>query len=294
MTLDHLTPLDPAYPNRLRALGDAPASMTLRGGPLDAEHTVAIVGSREPTHEALAFANDLSSAVARTGAVVVSGGALGIDAAAHVGALNSGGRTWAVAATGHEHCFPAAHAQLFETIARGPGTMIWPFASGYAGRGGFLARNRVLVGLADVVVVVQAGFPSGALSSAGWARRLGKPLWVVPAPPWMDGFAGSRQLIDQGARPLTSIPRLLESLDLRGPSEAKSPPPEASASRPLSSSESSILASMSSTALHTDAIALRAGETCSAAAAALLTLALENVVVEGPPGFFRRGVAHNR
>jgi DNA processing protein len=79
--------------------------------------------------------------------------------------------------------------------------MVLPFASTNASRGAFLARNRVLVALADAVVVVQAGLPSGgALNAASSARWLQKPLWVVPAAPRMMGFEGSRELLDQGAR----------------------------------------------------------------------------------------------
>ena len=306
--LDHLTPLDPRYPARLRNLADPPASITLQGGPLDAVHSIAIVGTREPCAEAEAFARELASTAVRAGAVVVSGGAVGIDAAAHCGALEAGGRTWAVAATGHLRCFPLVHGPLFEQIAGGPGTMVWPFAPDYSHRSGFLMRNRILVALADAVAVIQAGFPSGALHAASWARRLRKPLWVVPAAPWMASFEGSRRLLDEGARGLTSVGALLETLGL---SAAEAPAKvfangrdgavrgevgaaEASPQLALSVHESRVLGATSGKPLHTDAISALAGETCQATTAALLTLALENVVVEGPPGFFRRRHAHNR
>ncbi len=269
--------------------------MTLSGGPAEAPCTVAVVGSRRATRDAITFARHLSGCLAKAGAVVVSGGALGIDGAAHQGALDAHGRTWAVAATGHEQCRPAAHASLFDSIARGPGTMIWPFAPSYAHRSGFLARNRVLVALSDAVVVVQAGLPSGALHAASWARKLSKPLWVVPAAPWMNEFHGSRWLLEQGARPLTSVDRLLESLGLKQ-TEASDSPRSADPvlARSLSDHESAILAVSSTQPLHADFITSRAGLSPQAAASALLTLALENVVVEGPPGFFRRRDAHNR
>ena len=152
-TIAHVTPLDPRYPSRLRGLDDAPASMTLGGAPVEASLTVAVVGSRSATPEALVFARSVSSALAGAGAVVVSGGALGVDSAAHQGALDARGRTWAVAATGHQQCRPGTNRGLFDAIAKGPGTMIWPFAPAYAHRSGFLARNRILVALSDAVVV---------------------------------------------------------------------------------------------------------------------------------------------
>lgn len=288
LPLLHLTPLDALYPSRLRGQADAPSSLTTCGGSLEAERAVAIVGARSATADASRFAHDLASTLARLGVVVVSGGALGIDAAAHRGALDAGGRTWAVAGTGHEHVFPEEHADLFRQIASGPGAMVWPFAPDYRHRSGFLARNRVLVALADAVVVVQAGLPSGALRAAASARRLGRPLWVVPAPPWLDAFHGSRLLLQQGARPLLFVEALVASLGVtRSPTPPPSPVPPA---RALNAHETEVLRHTSTDALHVDQIASRTGLTTHAVAVALLTLSLENVVVEGPSGFFRRRI----
>jgi DNA processing protein len=293
-----LTRLDPRYPSRLAASELAPPAISWSGGSLEAARTVAIVGSRHATPEAVAFASELAAALVGASIVVVSGGAEGIDAAAHKSALCSGGRTWAVAGTGPDHCYPAAHADLFDAIARGPGAMLWPFDSG--SRGKFLARNGVLVALADAVVVVQAGLVSGALNAASWAQKLGKALWVVPAAPWMTDFSGSLRLLEQGARPVSSIDALLGSLGLnlrQAPERATCPSTDSGAGdnmRALSPSESEVLTVMSNAPLHLDAIITRAGQPAQVAAAALLTLALENVVVEGPPGFFRRRDASRR
>ena len=285
----HLTPLDPRYPSRLRGLRDAPAALTACGGSLEAERVVALVGSREATPDAAAFAHELASTLAGAGVVVVSGGAVGIDAAAHRGALVARGRTWVVAPTGHGAIFPEQHAALFDEVALGPGAMIWPFAPDYRHRSAFLARNRVLVALADVVVVVQAGVPSGALGAAAVARSLGKALWVVPAPPWLDAFRGSRMLLERGARPLLFVDTFLASLEISTAPPRPRPRPEpALPTRPLNQSEAEALQATSSVPLHLDEIASRAALSAPAAAAALLTLALENVVVEGPPGFFTR------
>ncbi|MGH7437669.1 MAG: DNA-processing protein DprA [Polyangiaceae bacterium] len=290
--LRHVTPLEADYPSRLRGLSDAPApaSITVRGGRVEATCAVAVVGSRSALHAAVAFTRELAAAIARAGGTVVSGGALGIDAAAHHGALACGGRTWAVAGTGHEHCFPSDHAELFERIGTGPGAMLWPFPPHFQHRMGFVQRNRVLVALSDAVVVVQAGERSGALNAASWAKRLGKPLWVVPAPPWTHdpeppvhgGFAGSLQLLAEGARPLTSIRKFLAALGL----DDQPDQPEEPAS--LTGEARDVYEATSTKPAHMDAIATAAGQTAQVAMAALLTLALENVVVEGPPGFFRR------
>lgn len=292
-TLRHLTPLDALYPARLRTLARPPASITIRGGSLEASCTVAIVGSRDAHAEASRFACDLAGTLSRYGIVIVSGGAVGIDAAAHRGALEAGGRTWAVTGTGCEHCFPPEHASLFDEIGKGPGAMFWPFAPSSAVRASaFLVRNRVLVALSDAVVVAQAGFPSGALRAAECARVARKPLWVVPAPPWLHGFAGSRQLLDAGARALTGVEILLRALQLpqTQPQRQRQPENRSSIKDPI---VSAVFDAVDTAPLHVDDIALRSHLTVQAAAVALLTLALEAVVVEGPPGFFRRSESGN-
>jgi DNA processing protein len=284
---DELTPLHSTYPSRLRALEKPPASLFTRGGSLEAERVVAIVGSREPTSEAKGFATHLASKLARQGVVVASGGALGIDGASHRGALDAHGRTWVVAPTGPDRVFPPAHADLFAEVAQGPGAVVWTFPPGHAQQSySFLIRNHLLVALADAVVVIQAGAMSGALHAAGCARKLGRPLWVCPAPPWQKAFLGSRQLLAapaSRARPLHFEEALFESLGL-----PCGPPPEPPADLALFPSEAAALRAISGSPLHLDAIASTAGLPAATAAVALLTLALENVVVEGPPGFFRR------
>jgi DNA processing protein len=283
-SFDTLTPLDPRYPARLRDHAGAPASLYWRGGSSQAERAVAIVGSRAAVRDAIAFATNLADGLARAGVVIVSGGARGIDAAAHRAALAAGGRTWLVAGTGPDRCYPADHADLFEQIGLGPGAVIWPFDS-TGQRGQFLARNAVLVALADAVVVVQAAAGSGALNAACCALKQGKPLWVVPAAPWASAFAGSVQLLQEGARPLFTPRALHESLGLVAGQEVPAAAPHSSS---FSQTESAVLAAMLQVQLHQDTIAQKAGLEAASVSAALLTLALENVVVEGPPGFFRR------
>ena len=163
----------------------------MEGGALEAPCAVAIVGARNCSPEASRFAYEVAGAVARSGAVVISGGAVGIDAAAHRGALAAGGRTWAVCATGRGACFPKEHAALFDEIARGPSAMIWPFVDGTSALpNNFIFRNGILVALADAVVIVEAGIPSGTYSAASLARKQGRPVWAVAGPPWDPRFAG--------------------------------------------------------------------------------------------------------
>lgn len=289
----HLLPLDPAYPTRLRGLPRPPATITVQGGSLEAPHVVAIVGSRDAHDDTAAMARELARQLVNAGAVVASGGALGIDASAHVGALEAAGRTWVVAPTGHRRLFPPQHKDLFDAIARGPGAMLWPFSPTYNHRSGFVLRNRVLVALADAVVVAQAGRRSGALHAAACALRQRKPLWVVPAPPWrQEGFEGTHQLIErigrdpsQPIRPLTSNKRFLAAIGVAPPAEGASPTPVALS---LSGNEAAVFSATSTVPLHLDEIAARSQCPSGTVAAVLLTLALKDVVVEGPPGSFRR------
>jgi len=305
----HLTALDRDYPSRLQGFSWAPPSLTTRGGPLEADSAVAVIGSRAAVADAVERTQALCRVLAARGVVIVSGGAIGIDAAAHRAVLGVSGRTWVIAATGPDRCFPDCHARLFDEIADGPGAVLWPFHVGRRQRPAFHRRNRVLVALSDAVIVMQAGKRSGALHAAGCARKLGKPVWVAEPSTWTESFAGSRQLLlAERAHPLHSVETLLTSLD--GPRHATCDPVDTSsgvgASRQsamgtrssagmdgstedhIFHSNNNILDVLSNVPLHLDRISTLARSSAQATAAALLTLALENVVVEGPPGFFRR------
>ncbi|MGO8999405.1 MAG: DNA-processing protein DprA [Polyangiaceae bacterium] len=295
-----LAPDDPTYPERLCALS-APPILAIDGDLGTAARVVAVVGTRTPSPEAEGFAFALAGALTRAGAVVVSGGAVGVDAAAHRGALAAGGRTWAVAPTGRSHCFPKEHDDLYRQIARGPGAMLWPFADDVPPMlGNFPRRNGVLVALSDAVVLIQAGAPSGSLNAARWARKLGREVWAVPGPPWDPRFTGCRAAIDAGARVLTSSNGLLAALGLAPQKEktdrtqlgltlgdAAAPP--SPPSPPIDDAAGQALwAACSAQPRHIDEIAENARLCVTTALTRLLTLALENVLVEGPEGFYRR------
>jgi|GEM_PF-1133742 len=229
---DAVLPREPlAFAERLRlcklplALDDAAMAALL---PAEAPPRIAVVGSRASTPEAHRFTVALARAIARAGGVVVSGGALGIDAAAHEGSLGAGGATWAVVPCGPADTpYPAEHASLFARVAASPrGRMIFAAPNGTAPRSPhFFQRNGLLVALSDAVVVVQAGIPSGALNAAKWATAFGVPLWTVPAPPWDSAFAGNNALLrTQAARPLWALGPLLASVGLRDTPDAPDMP----------------------------------------------------------------------
>jgi DNA processing protein len=171
----------------VRAAGEMvpPLALWIRGS-LDPAHlgirSAAIIGARAATGYGLHVASELAYGLAARGAGVVSGGAFGIDAAAHRGALAAGGETVLVSAGGLDRAYPLAHASLFEQVAE-HGLLISESPPGSAPyRRRFLSRNRLIAALSGGTVVVEAGRRSGSLNTAAHARRLGRPLMVVPGP----------------------------------------------------------------------------------------------------------------
>lgn len=289
------------YPLALSNLSRKPTLRT--SGPLDRHRrSVAIVGSREPLPEALDFTRDLAKTLAAAGVLVISGGAVGIDTAAHEGALETG-TTWCVAPNGRDRPYPKKNVALFERIAASKRSrMIWPFPDDTAKTPDTpKERNRILVALAKMVVVVQARFTSGSRNAAAHARKLGKPLFVVPAAPWTKEFNGSLYELSRGARVLVHVSQLIRSLGLPWDGEERWPlpseqlglpifeePPEAPETDSWTDHEKSVFSVLSETLQHADEVVARTGLKTGATLTALLTLSLKDVVVEGPDGFYRR------
>jgi DNA processing protein len=161
---------------------------------------VAIVGSRRPSPYGEAVAEQLAADLARAGVIVISGLALGCDAAAHRGALAAGGITLAVMGTGVDIVYPAAHARLAEDIVAGGGALVSQFPNGTSPRRhNFPARNVTMAALADVVVVVEAVQGSGALITAEAALDLHKEVMAVPGSIFSPLSVGTHALIRDGA-----------------------------------------------------------------------------------------------
>ncbi|MCB9628116.1 MAG: DNA-protecting protein DprA [Sandaracinaceae bacterium] len=198
-----LLPLDPRYPAGARDLKDH-GPLRVAGELPSLERAVAIVGTRRADPEALDFTTELARELAEAGCVIVSGGALGVDAAAHRGALMGGGRTVAVLASGLVKPYPPAHGPLFENISRS-GALVTEAPDEAVVEGfRFLHRNRLIAALARATIVVQAPKRSGTLSTAAVADKLKRPVWVVPAAPWDRRAEGGLALLHGGARICTS------------------------------------------------------------------------------------------
>jgi DNA processing protein len=185
--------VDPLFPIRLRNLATVPAGLWHRGRlPAAHERGVAIVGSRATSSAGTARASRIAATLARAGHFVVSGGALGIDAAAHRGALEAGGVTFAVLGCGVDVVYPERHAKLFDEIAVAGGLLSEHGPGVPPKKGHFPVRNRIVAALAEAVVVVEARRSSGALITARLAHAAGQMLIAVP------GSAGTDQLLVSG------------------------------------------------------------------------------------------------
>ncbi len=160
---------------------------------------VGIVGTRTPDLTGIETARLLAREGVGRGWCVVSGGAAGIDAAAHEGCIHAGGRTIVVSAAGAGVAYPPIHADLFSRVLGQGGAILTEREPGQKPyRGSFLARNRIIAALSDILVVVQARFRSGALNTARWANKIGVPVFAVPGSPQNPLHAGPNALVSSG------------------------------------------------------------------------------------------------
>jgi len=182
-------------------------------GAIPVRPMVAIVGTRHPTPEAAEFARILARDIVGHGFAVASGGAAGIDTAAHQGALAAGGATLVVAPAGWNEPYPQSNRDLFkEVVSKGGGYLSLVEPNQRVLMHQFFARNAVLVAMCKATVVVQAPLRSGARNSAHVARSIGRMLFVVPSAPWVERGAGCVLELRLGARPIGCLGDLLSSL----------------------------------------------------------------------------------
>ena len=189
------------YPDRLRELEDAPAVLHVAGSPaaLYEVDSVALVGARRATSYGLEVARNLGRGLARAGVPVVSGLALGVDAAAHAGAVEAGAAPVAVLAGTADVAYPARMRSLYGSVVE-RGCVVSEMPPGFgAHRWCFVARNRIIAALSAVTVVVEAAIRSGSLSTADFAGQLGRTVAAVPGPVTSAMSAGTNALLSEGA-----------------------------------------------------------------------------------------------
>jgi DNA processing protein len=275
------------YPPALLQLHDPPPVLFLLGRrDLLAAPTVTVVGARRATARSRDVAERLGGALARAGVVVASGLALGIDAAAHRGALGAGGPTIAVLGRGADEAYPRSHRRLFRQIAA-EGLIVSEFLPGTPPLPHhFPRRNRILAGVSRAVVVVEAAATSGALITVDHALDLGIDVWAVPGPIEVATCEGSNRLIAEGARPLISIAGFVKAVggvDVAPRSQAgSSTPPDAGAA-------GRVLERLGTETLAIDQVAARVEMPVAEALAVLTEMELEGLVRQLPGMRFRRG-----
>jgi DNA processing protein len=276
------------YPDVLKSIYDPPPVLYIRGRieKQDAS-AIAIVGSRRSTHYGLGQADRFGRLLATAGFTVISGGARGIDTAAHRGALAAGGRTLVVQGCGLGCVYPPENAQLFEEIvAADCGALVSELPMATPARSeNFPKRNRIVSGLALGVLVVEAARRSGALITANVAAEQGRSVFAVPGPVDSPVSQGCHGLIRQGVTLVTNLEDMLEDLGQVG--EKMAPEPEqldAPAALPeLSPDESALVEALAGQARQVDELS-REVELPSGKVASLLTMLLLKGVVEQRPG----------
>jgi DNA processing protein len=211
---------DPTFPMRLGSIEMPPHVLYVLGDPtaLDARAAVAIVGTRRATDHGRAVAARLATNLVTVGACVVSGLAVGIDGAAHAATLHAGGRTVAVIGSGHATIHPRAHTRLADKIVASGGALVSELGPDVEpSQGTFPRRNRIISGLADATVVVEAPARSGALITASWALEQGRECYLFPgsidAPASAGCLAFLREFRD-ATRIVAGIPQLIDDLGL--------------------------------------------------------------------------------
>lgn len=279
---DHhlITLLDEDYPALLREIADPPALLYGKGRrDMLARNGLAVVGSRNATPQGEANASAFAEALSGAGLCIVSGLALGIDAAAHRGGLKGAGSTIAVVGTGLDRVYPAHNKALAHEIAE-HGLILSEFALGtVSAPGHFPKRNRIIAGLSRAVLVVEAALGSGSLITARLALEQGRDVLAIPGSIHSSLSKGCHALIKQGAKLVESAQDIVEELAW----------PVMPALAPLPADQDEpFLAYLGHDPVSLDVLSERAGLTVAALSAKLLTLELEGRVAQLPGGRYQR------
>ena len=204
-------------PNCLKNIPSPPKRLFVSGqlGPLLEMPKVAIVGSRKPTEYGRAVTAQMASELARAGVVIISGLALGIDAISHQSALDAGGLTIAVLPAGLNNVVPRSNLRLAEKITANNGCLVTEYPVGTASvPQNYIARNRLIAGFSDAVLITEAGEKSGSLHTARFGLEQGKDVLAVPGSIYSANSAGCNNLIKAGAQPVTSARDVLSILGI--------------------------------------------------------------------------------
>jgi DNA processing protein len=281
---------DDLYPESLRQIYDPPLVLYVKGA-LTAQdkNAVALVGSRLTTHYGIETARKLGYQLAYLGVTVVSGGARGVDTAAHQGALTGKGRTIAVLGTGINLVFPPENAELFERIA-GSGAVITQFPFNRpADKQSFPIRNRIVAGMTLGTVVVEANLTSGALITANFATEYGRQVFAVPGRIDSPRSKGCHDLIKKGAKLCEGAEDILSEFEYLFPASNKPPSLHETGVLPaleLPPNEQAVYAALANEEQSIDEVIRQSGLPSSAVSVALLGLEMKRLIRQLPGKLF--------
>lgn len=285
-----LTIGDAAYPPLLLQSADPPLLLYVQGRVETlAEPSVAVVGSRHPTAQGLDNARALGRALGEAGYIVVSGLALGIDGAAHEGALAGPSGTVAVVGTGLDLVYPPRHRELARRVAA-QGVLVSEFAPGMPALAeNFPQRNRIIAGLSLGTLVVEAALRSGSLITARLAVEAGREVFAVPGSIHATQSRGCHHLLRQGAKLVESAQDIVE--ELQAPQRRASSPPASTAAPRQAEPADALLDALGHDPVTLDALMARTGAGAAELTVRLLELELDGRVARLPGGLYQRRFA---
>ena len=273
------------YPPLLREIADRPPYLYVQGNLIDADPAIAVVGSRRASSYGLLNTGRLAAELAAQGVAIVSGMARGVDAAAHQGALQQGGRTIGVLGCGVDVVYPQENRRLFAEMKE-KAVLISEFPLGTLPLPeNFPRRNRIISGLSRGVLVVEAAEGSGSLITAQYALEQGRDVFAIPGNINCHGSRGTNRLIKQGAKLVESVADILEELPQAVPNNLAAAPAPAG----LAPEEAAILSLLAREPLHIDDVIASSALTVGEVSAILLRLELKGVISQLPGKLFTRG-----
>ncbi|MFA5114340.1 MAG: DNA-processing protein DprA [Candidatus Margulisiibacteriota bacterium] len=281
---------DRAYPQQLKNIHDPPPILYVKGRLMESDRkALAIVGTRRPTRYGLEMAERFAGQLAGLGITIVSGLALGIDSAAHRGALKAGGRTIAVLGSGIDQVYPASNRELANEIEK-HGALVTEFPVGQKpDTWTFPQRNRIISGLSLGVIMVEGHYDSGAMITAKEALDQGREVFAVPGNISLEQSKGPHWLIKQGAKLVEDIQDVLDELNIQLPTsniQTKQQISNDNNIQALSPEEKKIMACLSFEPKHLDAIALESELPVQQSSSLIMMLELKKVVRQLPGKLF--------
>ncbi|RBP29690.1 DNA protecting protein DprA [Marinobacter pelagius] len=283
---------DADYPEALRHIHDAPLVLYTLGDPaLLGRDQIGIVGSRHATRPGLDHARRFAAELSRRELVVTSGLALGVDGAAHAGALDAGFPTIAVIGCGLDQIYPRQHQRLGQRVIE-QGVLVSEYPPGTPARAAhFPQRNRIISGLSRGVLVVEAGLKSGSLITARLALEQGREVFAIPGSVHSPVARGCHHLIKQGARLVETVDDVLEELGAWWSPQAGAADPGGQPGAPdlprLGQREIAVLEALGYDPVSTDALGSATGLAADQLMQSLLLLELEGLASSAPGGYLR-------